>query len=71
MDILPRELQLAIIKKMDIDTRRKIGIYTYTKLKIPQYILSRLNNIPKISSNNNSLYIVKLHLTNEKNCQNL
>jgi len=69
MDILPRELQLAIIKKMDIDTRRKIGIYT--KLKIPEYILSRLNNIPKISSNNNSLYIVKLHLTNEKNCQNL
>ena len=39
MTIIPRELQYIIIKKMDIDTRRSLGIFV--KLKIPSSIFTK------------------------------
>jgi len=40
--LLPRDIQYKIISYLDIDSRRKINIYT--KLKIPKEIKDKLNN---------------------------
>jgi hypothetical protein len=43
---LPIQIQNKIIRLLDIDTRRKLGIYV--KLKIPNNLASKLSNIEKI-----------------------
>lgn len=48
---MPRELQMRIIKHMDIDSRRALGIYT--KLSIPSDLIRKLNAIPKIQNTEN------------------
>lgn len=49
---LPRDIQLAIMRKLDLDTRRKIGLFC--KLDIPLHIkraiTKSLNNRPKIKN---------------------
>lgn len=51
---LPRELQYNIARKLDIDSRRALGIYT--KLKVPDVIVDKINklilNRPKTKRNN-------------------
>lgn len=47
---LPIELQYKIISFLDIDTRRILGLYT--KLKVPQELKNKLENLPKIQSYN-------------------
>lgn len=42
MEALPRDIQKLIIRKMDIDSRRVIGIYR--KMTIPREITEKLNN---------------------------
>lgn len=42
-DTLPRDMQLRIVSKFDIDTRIKCGIIH--KLKIPNQLQSQLNNV--------------------------
>jgi hypothetical protein len=49
---LPNEIQFKIIKKLDIDTRRSLGIYT--KLKIPNKLLIIFNNICRKIKNTSS-----------------
>ena len=39
MDTLPRELQLAVVKRMDIDTRRACGIKP-CRIRIPELDIS-------------------------------
>ena len=43
MQVLPRDIQLAIIKNFDMDTRIKLGIIF--KLKIPDHIKKKLSHI--------------------------
>jgi hypothetical protein len=45
MDVLPRDLQLEIYKKFDMDTRIKLGMIR--PLKIPESIKSKLENIKR------------------------
>ncbi|NBO71609.1 MAG: hypothetical protein EBU66_13570 [Bacteroidetes bacterium] len=42
---LPIELQYKIIRLLDIDTRRILGIYTH--LKVPNVLKEKIDNIPK------------------------
>lgn len=44
---MPTEIQYKIIRYLDIDTRRILGLYT--KLKIPESIVNTINAIPKIN----------------------
>lgn len=43
MDSLPRDVQLQIIKRLDIDTRIKMGLVR--RLKIPQHLRKLLESI--------------------------
>ena len=43
MDSLPREIQLEIVKKFDMDTRIKTGIIG--KLKVPERVIKLLEDI--------------------------
>ena len=45
MDVLPRDLQLEIYKKFDMDTRIKLGMIR--PLKIPESVKSKLENIQR------------------------
>ncbi|NBO71608.1 MAG: hypothetical protein EBU66_13565 [Bacteroidetes bacterium] len=47
---LPIELQYKIIRFLDIDTRRILGIYTH--LKVPNVLKEKIENIPKVQSYN-------------------
>jgi hypothetical protein len=38
---LPRDLELAVIRRMDIDTRRALGIYA--RLRVPSDIQNKLS----------------------------
>lgn len=58
MKLLPRDIQLEIIKRMDMDTRIKAGLVF--KLRVPQAVKDRLSAIctPPVPANslfNNSL----------------
>jgi hypothetical protein len=57
MDSLPRDLQLLVIKKFDMDTRIKTGIIG--KLKVPESLMNTLEKlqIPKYDGGNR--YAVK------------
>jgi len=39
----PRDVELQVIKKLDIDTRRSLNVYT--KLKIPEAIREELQRV--------------------------
>ena len=56
-DIIPRELCYIVYRKLDIDTRRILGIYT--KLKVPQKLIDALERIPRIQQYNEN-FIVNL-----------
>jgi hypothetical protein len=43
MDSLPRELQMKIISKLDIDSRRALGVYT--RLKIPLRLSDEIGRV--------------------------
>ena len=43
MEALPRDLQLHIVRKMDMDARRTLGIFF--KLRIPDTLKQALGNI--------------------------
>jgi hypothetical protein len=45
MELLPRELQYSIVRILDIDSRRHLGIFT--RLKIPEYLTVELDNVMK------------------------
>ena len=55
MDQLPKELQMMILRKLDIDARRAIGLYT--KLKIPSFITNKLLDMPKIHDDRSSCIV--------------
>jgi hypothetical protein len=65
---LPRDIQLNVIRKMDIDTRRALNIYT--KLNIPDNIKKLLNKIPKIITVNFNIDLIRSYvfLTNHYMC---
>ena len=63
MDILPRELRFKIISKLDIDARRKLGVYT--SLRIPDSFKFKLGSIPRIRHFNEN-YIVDLTIPNSQ-----
>jgi hypothetical protein len=52
---LPREIQYMIIRKLDIDTRRSLGIFT--KLRIPEMLQKKLKEMPKILQLNENVYV--------------
>ena len=43
---LPREIQMKIVRMLDIDTRRSIGVYT--ALSVPNELKRRLDSMMKI-----------------------
>jgi hypothetical protein len=45
MEKLPRELKFNILRCLDIDSRRHLGIFT--KLKVPEYLRTELGNVFK------------------------
>jgi hypothetical protein len=45
LDLLPKELQYSIVRLLDIDSRRHLGIFT--RLKVPEYLKAELDNVCK------------------------
>lgn len=58
---LPREIQNMIIRKLDIDTRRSLGIYT--KLKVPPFLEEKLKQLPKAQITDENSIVINLHLS--------
>lgn len=65
---LPRDVQLHIIKFLDLESRRALNIYS--KLKIPEDIIIKLQSIPKIIKEPSLImdddYITNIFLGNRK-----
>jgi hypothetical protein len=59
MNSLPRDLQLAVIKNFDMDTRIKTGIIG--KLKVPEKLKNTLENLqtPKLAGRDDYMYTIK------------
>jgi hypothetical protein len=59
MDSLPRDLQLLVIKKFDMDTRIKTGIIG--KLKVPEYLMNTLEKLqpPRLDRRDGYIYTIK------------
>ncbi len=64
---LPRDLQLNVIKKMDIDTRVKLGIVF--KLKVPEKVKEKLANVLNQPSND-GVFVTKC-LGSSSSCERL
>jgi hypothetical protein len=58
MNALPSELQFKIIRQLDIDTRRNLGIYT--KLRVPFSIPLTLPMPPGATSATNKLMFLRV-----------
>lgn len=51
----PKDILFNIIRKMDIDTRRCLNIYT--KLTPPKELIDKLKLIPKITIDDDTAYV--------------
>jgi hypothetical protein len=61
MDSLPRDLQLLVIKKFDMDTRIKTGIIE--KLKVPESLMKTLEKLqpPRLDRRDGYIYTIKTY----------
>lgn len=58
LEAVPRDIKIKIVSLMDIDTRIKIGMIF--KLKTPQLLVDKLNNMIDMLIMNKSLSCIKL-----------
>lgn len=58
---LPKELAFKIVSKLDIDSRRALGVFT--NLKIPTHLQDRISRVLQIPTHTLNNYIVPLGKT--------
>jgi len=61
---LPRDVELQIIRKLDIDSRRALGIYT--KLSVPDHIKTKLMQVMPPHLDQNGFLILGANMRRSK-----